>query len=219
MMKYKYPRTPHLPFSMGYSADEEDLFGGLHNFDGSPIVVTEKLDGENTTLYTDGFHARSLNSDQRSHESRDWIKNYQGLVGHTIPEGWRVCGENLYARHSIAYEGLETYFYAFSVWNENNMALTWDKTVDFLQERGIRHVPVLHKGVYNQHQLFRTLTSLANSLDTEKQEGFVVRAAYEFSYENFENYVAKWVRANHVKTDVHWFSRRVVKNTLKLKKI
>jgi hypothetical protein len=99
--RYKYPRTPHLPWSPGASPD--DLFlESLDCFRDQDVVVTEKLDGENTTLYPEGLHARSI--DSRHHPSRDWVKSLHGAVRHLIPAGFRVCGENLFARHSIAYE-------------------------------------------------------------------------------------------------------------------
>ena len=56
MNRIKYPRTPHLPFSPGRSDDDIGL--GKVEFTGE-VVVTEKLDGENTTLYHDYLHART----------------------------------------------------------------------------------------------------------------------------------------------------------------
>jgi RNA ligase len=98
-IRCKYPRTPHLPWSPGASEDDVKLDGCL-KFQGREVVVTEKMDGENTSLYRNGLHARSL--DSRHHPSRDWIKAWHGGIAHHIPEGWRLCGENVYARHSIA---------------------------------------------------------------------------------------------------------------------
>jgi len=93
--RYKYPRTPHLSFSSGINEDDVKL--DRHSiFNNCQVVVTEKLDGENTTLYRDYIHARSL--DSRHHPSRAWVKALQASIGHEIPEGWRICGENLYAR-------------------------------------------------------------------------------------------------------------------------
>lgn len=106
MTRIKYPRTPHLPWSPGASLDDTRM-ADVRTFEGQEIVVTEKLDGENTTLSRDGLHARSLGP--RPHPSRDWVKGLQGRIGYRIPGGWRLCGENLYARHSLAYEALEAY--------------------------------------------------------------------------------------------------------------
>ena len=118
--RYKYPRTPHLSFSPGvgkddlkHDCDREAYPKGNRLFVNCQVVVTEKLDGENTTLYRDYIHARSL--DSRHHPSRAWVKALQASIGHDIPQGWRICGENLYARHSIVYENLSSYFYLFSI--------------------------------------------------------------------------------------------------------
>ena len=81
-MRVHYPRTPHLPWSPGVSADDVRA-ADLAGLAGREVVVTEKLDGENTTLYRDGLHARSL--DSAHHPSRAWVKSLQGLVGAVDP--------------------------------------------------------------------------------------------------------------------------------------
>lgn len=121
--RFKYPRTPHLPWSPGFTADDirqRDIQG----FEDKEIVITEKMDGECTTIYRDFIHARSI--DSRHHSSRAWVKGLQARLALDIPEGWRVCGENLYAKHSLHYSELESYFYVFAIWDENNRCLSWD---------------------------------------------------------------------------------------------
>ena len=56
-MRTHYPRTPHLPWSPGATPDDVRA-GDPGALRGREVVVTEKLDGENTTLYRDGMHAR-----------------------------------------------------------------------------------------------------------------------------------------------------------------
>ena len=47
-------------------------------------------------------------------------------------------------------------------------------------------------------------------------EGYVVRSATSFTYDDFAVNVAKYVRANHVKPDSgHWASKTVFPNLLK----
>lgn len=203
-MRAHYPRTPHLPWSPGATSDDvrtTDLSG----LRGREVVVTEKLDGENTTLYRDGLHARSL--DSAHHPSRAWVKGLQARIGPSIPEGWRVCGENVYAKHSLAYQNLESYFYGFSVW-DGERCLAWDPTVRFLRRLGVPVPRVLWRGVFDE----RALRKLRLDLDT--QEGFVVRAAAGFGRDEFAGRVAKWVRSGHVQTDVHWMQAAVVQNGL-----
>ncbi|MFH8800806.1 RNA ligase family protein [Streptomyces sp. NPDC017936] len=204
-MRTPYPRTPHVPWSPGASADDVRA-GGLSGFAGREVVVTEKLDGENTTLYADGLHARSV--DSAHHPSRAWVKALQGRVGARIPAGWRVCGENVYARHSLAYDALEGYFYGFSVWDERDRCLGWDETVRFLRGLGVPVPPVLWRGVFDE----RTLRRLR--VDTGRQEGYVVRTAEGFALPDFAGRVAKWVRPGHVTTGTHWMHTAVVENRL-----
>ncbi|MFD3520910.1 RNA ligase family protein [Streptomyces sp. NPDC058653] len=201
-MRTSYPRTVHVPWSPGVASDDVRV-GDLDGLRGREVVVTEKMDGENTTLYGDGLHARSLDSGH--HPSRAWVKALQGRIGPRIPAGTRVCGENLYARHSIAYESLESWFYGFSVW-DGEWCLGWDETVRFLRRLGIPVPAVLWRGIYDERAL-RKLT-----LDLARQEGYVVRTVDGFVRGEFGRRLAKWVRPHHVATDTHWMHATVVEN-------
>ncbi|WP_194915381.1 RNA ligase family protein [Catenulispora rubra] len=204
-MRVHYPRTPHLPWSPGATADDvraRDLTGLV----GRHVIVTEKMDGENTTLYRDGLHARSL--DSAHHPSRTWVKALHSRVAAQIPEGWRICGENLFAAHSIPYDALDGYFYGFSVW-DGERCLDWSSTVSFLQGLGIPTPRVLWAGIFDEKAIQKHL-----QLDLSRQEGYVIRAAEEFSYTEFAERVAKWVRPSHVQTDTHWMHAEVVPNRL-----
>ncbi|HLT36887.1 MAG TPA: RNA ligase family protein [Enhygromyxa sp.] len=207
MGRYKYPRTRHLPWSPGASHDDL-IASGVEPLVGQRVIVTEKMDGENTTLYPDHLHARSL--DGRHHPSRDWIKALHGRIAHELPEGWRICGENLYARHSIVYDALPSYFMMFSVWDADNHCLDWDSTLEWAALLELDTVPVLYDGEFD----LEWLRALDGELDLERCEGYVVRLASSFAYSDFGASVAKWVRANHVQTDQHWMHREVVPNSL-----
>ncbi|MBS2537071.1 AAA family ATPase [Catenulispora sp. NF23] len=204
-MRVHYPRTAHLPWSPGATADDvraRDLSG----LEGRYVVVTEKMDGENTTLYRDGLHARSL--DSAHHPSRAWVKALHSRIAARIPEGWRISGENLFARHSISYGDLDGYFYGFSVW-DGDQCLDWTSTVAFFQDLGIPTPRVLWAGPFDEKLIRKQL-----KLDLTRQEGYVVRAAEGFAYSEFAERVAKWVRPSHVQTDKHWMHAEVVPNQL-----
>ncbi|UBV44304.1 RNA ligase family protein (plasmid) [Deinococcus taeanensis] len=206
MTRVKYPRTPHLPWSPGVGHGDTRMVD-VRQFLGQEVVVTEKLDGENTTLYRDGLHARSL--DPRPHPSRAWVKALQGRVGYRLPAGWRVCGENLYARHSLAYDDLASYFYLLSVWDDGNTCLSWDGTVRWAAELGVPTPRVLYRGLWDE-ALIRALT-----VDESRMEGYVVRTAAGFPFAAFAAHVAKWVRAGHVQTGAHWLHGAVTPNGLR----
>lgn len=205
-VKYvKYPRTPHLPFSPGFSDDDINWLSDEH-MEGIEVVITEKMDGENTTMYDDFIHSRSLESGY--HPSRTWVKNLHGNIAHDIPANFRVSGENLYAEHSIHYSNLDSYFMVFSIWDRET-CLSWDETIEYANLLGLTTVPVFYKGAYHVEDI-RSL-----SVDTERSEGFVVRPAASFSLQDFRRLVAKWVRPDHIKSDHHWIYKQVKNNDLK----
>lgn len=203
----KYPRTKHLPWSPGVSSDDL-VQSSVDCFYDKQVVVTEKMDGENTTLYRDYLHARSLSN--RPHPSRDWIRGYHGSIAHLLPLGWRFCGENLYAQHSIKYLELPSFFLLFSIWNDSNICLSWAETEEWAQLLEMSLVPVLYSGPFS-------LDIQNIAVDVEHSEGYVVRNSSEFAFGDFSNNVAKWVRGAHVQSSEHWMHKGVIPNTMKSK--
>jgi hypothetical protein len=210
--RVKYPRTFHLPWSPGATDDDKIMDDPDEVFGGSEVVVTEKADGENTTLYRDYLHARSL--DYAPHRSRDYVRALHGRIAHDIPDGWRICGENVYARHSIAYNALPAHFLVFSIWNDKNVCLPWGETVLWATLLGLQTVPVISRGVWNEQHV-RLSDGVTESQLGGDREGYVVRFAGDFHYRAFRRSVAKYVRKNHVTTDDHWKAREVVPNRLR----
>lgn len=206
----KYQRTHHVPWSEGVH-DDDRVIKSMESFIGQRVIVTEKADGENTNMYKDHIHARSI--DSGNHPSRNWVKNFHASIAQDIPEGWRICGENMYAQHSIAYDDLDSYFLGFSIWNEKNIILSWDETKEYFSLFGITPVPVLYDGIYDENKIKGLYDS---KKDWESCEGYVIRVADGFSYGDFRNKVAKFVRKNHVQTTKHWMhGQPIVKNILK----
>ncbi len=204
---YKYPRTYHLPNSLGYTSDDKVL-KTTDIFIDKDVVITEKMDGENTTMYNDYIHARSL--DSNNHPSRNYVKGLWGNIKHEIPSGWRICGENLYAQHSIIYNNLNAYFLVFSIFDEYNNCLSWEETKEYCNLLGLQTVNELYVGKFDSV----ILNKIIKNLNLTIQEGLVVRNANKFSYCEFGDNVAKWVRENHVQTDNHWTEAPIIPNKL-----
>lgn len=208
--RIKYPRSSHLPWSEGVT-DDDRIIDSVISFMGHDVVVTEKLDGENTTIYSDGHvHARS--TDSMSHLSQAWVRALAGRIAHDIPASMRVCGENVYARHSIAYGALDTYFYVFGVF-EGVMCLSWDDVATLSALLGLQAVPVLYRGVWDEPAVRACQTGVSRLGGA--QEGYVVRLAAAFAIDEHHVSLAKFVRAGHVMTDaVHWKRAAIVPNRL-----
>ena len=109
----KYPRTPHLPWSEGATSDDMRINNCKH-FEDKEVVVTEKLDGECTSMYRNKIHARSI--DSKDHITRHmvkalWANNVKNNISYTI----KIIGENCFVKHSIFYSSLPSVFMTFSV--------------------------------------------------------------------------------------------------------
>jgi hypothetical protein len=204
----KYPRTYHLPWS-NLLKDDRILESDDH-FQGKRVIVTLKMDGENTTMYNDYIHARSL--DSNSHETRNWVKGLWSQIGYLLDDNMRICGENLYAVHSLRYESLNSYFMMFSMWIDNK-CLDWDQTVDYSKILGLEMVPVIYDGIYNRDLILGEFSKYEKS-----HEGYVIRIAEEFNYGDFRRSVAKFVRPEFRQavnnSHGHWISKKIEKNGL-----
>ena len=243
---HKYPRTYHVPWSEGLQNDDRRV-ETLDFISSEPrIIITEKLDGENSNLYRDHYHARSI--DSKDHPSRHWLKKLHATICYDIPDGWRISGENMYALHSVYYTELPTYFLVFGFYDENNICLSWDQTVEFCKVLGLTTVPVLYDGPWDMDAITKCFTGKSRfkgwtpntdrfqdafageifecfraeisagvpieEIAFETQEGYVVRTAREFNYNEHEKYTCKWVRKGHVQCSNFWMNEIVIPNKL-----
>jgi len=204
---FHYPRTFHLPWSEGLGKGDRVL-KDLSLFIGKKVVVTEKMDGENSTISRDYMHARSINSG--NHGSRTWLKNLHGTIRLDIPDGWRICGENIYAKHSIAYKNLKSYFMVFSIWDESNEALDWSETEEWCNLLGLKTVPVIYRGEWDEDKIKSLYKNTSESGD--EMEGYVVRLDGKIRFNQFRSSCSKFVRANHIQTPHNWKNLPIVKN-------
>jgi hypothetical protein len=218
MHSLKYPRTYHFPFSPGTTSDDRIAKSFDHLLQ-EPIVVTEKLDGENTCLNRYGVFARSHAAPTRNPWASYLWDTWNEL--HRQLGDLELFGESLYAVHSIEYNHLESYYYLFAI-REGERWLSWEEVEFYAALLQVPTVPVLFKGAVdalpepsgaNQPErlttfIQRTVQQSSAFSDPDvgfvQREGIVARVAREFSNEEFAQCVYKWVRKNHVKTDKHW---------------
>lgn len=205
--RIKYPRTYHLPWSPGGTKDDRTL-SSASCFEGQDVVVTVKMDGEQTTMYNDHIHARSI--DHSRHPSRSWVFNLHGKIAHDIPENFRVCGENLFAKHSIHYKNLPTYFMVFSIW-ERDKCFSWAETKEFASLLNLETVPVLYEGPFDRDAIQKAYEKVYN----DSVEGYVVRLSGSFGMRHFRRSIAKYVRKGHVQDTHNWMHKAVTPNELK----
>lgn len=213
----KYPSTAYFAFSPNLQqARETNPIISINNLLGYPLIFTIKMDGSNISMSNERVVAR--NGKDARHRSFDYVKSIQAQKGMNIPKNIQVFGEWLYAKHSIHYKGnnsLKSYFQIFGVYHqEKHIFLGWNEVEEMAKLLGERTVPVLQTTTYNnKHQLEADIIRYGEQVISQGQEGIVVRSVYPFHYSQFPEYMAKYVRRDHVaKGSKHWQIERIVKN-------
>jgi hypothetical protein len=74
-------------------------------------------------------------------------------------------------------------------------------------------VPVLYQGPWDLEKVKSCWTGI--SLVGGEQEGYVIRVADAFPWDQHHLNTGKFVRKDHVQTDEHWMQQAVVPNGLK----
>ena len=197
----KYPRTYHLPWSEGATADDK-IIKDISHLIGKVVVITEKLDGENTSLYCDKTHARSM--DSAHHPSRSFVKQRWSELSYKIPIHLQIVVENMYAKHSIFYNKLTDFLYGICVIENDSIVMGWRDTIKCFNQIGIEPVPTLYFGTLTEKVVNNLKQANFKSAFGEELEGYVIRISDEFSVADHKYNVLKYVRKNHVQTDVHW---------------
>jgi hypothetical protein len=95
---------------------------------------------------------------------------------------------------------------------QGEMCLSWDDTVEWCRLIGLEPVPVLYRGMWDEKAIKACWRG--KSVFGEMQEGYVVRNARRFRFEEFRYNIVKYVRSNHVTTNQHWMHEVITPNQL-----
>lgn len=198
----KYGRTYHFPFSPGATSDDR-ILADWKGIAQHQLVMTEKLDGENTCLKTSGVYARS----HAAVNQNPWARNMWPIWERTKNAlgNLEVFGENLYGIHSIEYQRLPYHFFVFAI-RDGDQWLSWEEVLFYAELLELPTVPVFELGYFEATDI----EPLIHSRLTEGSafggpcEGFVFRNYDSFGVDEFIHNVLKYVRKNHVTTDEHW---------------
>ncbi|KAI6654626.1 hypothetical protein LOD99_1021 [Oopsacas minuta] len=204
----KYPRTPHFPFSPGVNADDIMLPSSTkHTFLSQEAILTEKLDGGNCSIFRGKVFARTV-GEQATHPSFGAIKQLAAQISCLIPDNIQIFCENLFAIHSIQYDGLDSYVYIFAVLENGKRWLSWDEVVEWSDTLGVPTVPMVQRGIFGTQTIVEEIINKKmkqqSAVSTTTPEGFVLRCTGGFNYNELDKYCAKYVRAGHIQTDEKW---------------
>jgi hypothetical protein len=181
MMEYtKYPRTYHLPWSNPSKGDRSMTVLPQVWYD-EDIVVTDKIDGQNITMYHDYIHSRAVVGARID----SWTKNMWSKIAHNIPVGWRVCGDSVAITHTVDYE---RDFWMHSIWN-GDTALSWDETKVWASLLDLTLVHELFRGSFEDFMKFEL------QIQATMDEGYVIRPVSAFKFKDYRHVVGKLVTA------------------------
>lgn len=214
--QYGFPVISHLPWSPGITESElatskTEIASFLV---GQNVVITEKMDGENITMYNDAMHSSGPHAEMRE-ESYDWIQQYLNDNGWKVPIRIRVCGEHMYARHNISYDNLESFFLVHSVWHDK-VCFGWDETKRVAGDMGMVMVPTLWEGKIEN---YKHLIDLTEEFITDDMEGLVVRLTRPLTH-SFKSRkrpimgMYKYIRAAELPDREHWTTGPLFPNNL-----
>lgn len=220
----KYPHTPYFDFSPAVSEKDrkrKDVYINLEDLLNKPLVFTIKMDGSNLGMTREKVFAR--NGMDARHKSFDLAKSFHNKIKKEIPEDEIWFGEWLYAKHSIKYTNLESYYQLFAVYfveEDYWTGISWIK--HRAEMHNFKMVPLLTRDYMHGPQ-YGDIKTLKQVIQQEGdrvirggQEGIVVRTRDGFYTKDINQSMAKYVRKDHVQTDEHWKTQKIERNLLKI---
>lgn len=159
-------------------------------------------------------------------------------VNEKLPDSIQVFAEWVRSKHSIhygcnceepcddvgpqlseltGYEDERAYLQIFGAYHKDyNLWLSWDEVAMIADTLGFPTTPVIYEesntdsATYEtEHEAIQDLNKKAHNVIENGGEGIVVRSKFPFHYGQFDRYVGKYVRENHVEdNELHWSKRQ-----------
>jgi hypothetical protein len=181
----KYPRTLHVEGSNLQIGDPGKKIP-FSELAGKHLVVEEKMDGSNSAVGLDIYGQLYLQSrghillGGRRETQFDMLKSMmhpmRSRLAEVLGERYVMFGEWLYARHTIYYDKLPSYFMEFDVWDRHAEAFLDTPSREVLLaplRRQIVPVRVIHAGPLDSLDELKAMVSpsafISDDLETRQQ--------------------------------------------------
>ncbi len=155
----KYPRTPHLQGSRLQAGDEDLSQRPFSDIDGRHLVLEEKVDGANSAisfspegelrLQSRGHFLTGGYREKHYDLMKQWAAVHHDRFFKVLGTRYIMYGEWLYAKHSIYYDRLPSYFLEFDILDrETGLYLDTPSRHSLIKELPVHSVPVLAEGMF-----------------------------------------------------------------------
>lgn len=248
----KYPRTPHIEGSRIQPGDEDMNQIPFAQMAGRHAVVEEKIDGANCAVSFDadgglllqsrGHYLRGGYRERHFNFLKQWAQAHATEFYGVLGSRYIMYGEWMYAKHTIFYDALPSYFMEFDIFDrETGWFLDTHMRREMTSHMPVCSVPVLAEGEFaSRDELIRLLGvsrfitpdhiaklrayAEANGLDPDRQcretdpsnlmEGLYIKI--EEGGQVIER--MKFVRQSFLQcveeSQTHWLDRPIVPNQL-----
>lgn len=229
-LPYKFPRTPHLVGSASTRDDRVLSAEETREVLALPLRVDEKVDGANVGLHFEPAHdearpfALTLVAQNRGHllgpgehpqyaPLWSWIAAREARLRRYLHTRFVLYGEWCYARHSVRYDRLPSYFLAFDLYDKTRRCFLDRPSVRRVCDRcDVDMVPSLHEPVVlGSMRAVAALVGPSRVAFDTRAEGVYLR--HEVPGRLLGRY--KWVHPEFTAgISTHWSSRPIEKNLL-----
>ncbi|MDP2341585.1 MAG: RNA ligase family protein [Deltaproteobacteria bacterium] len=156
----KYPRTHHLEGSRLQEGDEDLAAVRFAEIAGRPLVVEEKIDGQNAALSFDddgglllqsrGHYLRGGAREKSFEPFKRWAATHAGALREVLRSRFVVYGEWCFAKHTVFYDALPHWFLEFDVYDrERDVFLSTPARRALLAGLPVASVPVLASAAFS----------------------------------------------------------------------
>lgn len=206
-----YPRTPHLWPPAGstgrFVVPDEEVRGWLSE----PVVVEEKLDGANVSLWLDPANRRIEVASRGGVGAQDragqlgrlkaWVAERPEALSFLLGDGWVLYGEWLWLQHGIRYDRLPDWLIALDLWHEDRGFAPLDQRDSRCRTAELAVPPRLFDGILSEEVRLKKLLGTSSLSSDRPAEGLILRRA--------DGRRCKVVAASHVRrSDTEWAQRR-----------
>ncbi len=156
----KYPRTPHLEGSRLQPGDEDLSQIPFWEIKDKYIVIEEKIDGANSAVSFDedgslllqsrGHYLQGGGREVHYDLFKQWATVHRDAFFKVLGTRYIMYGEWMYAKHSMFYDALPSYFMEFDIYDrEKGIYLDTPSREKLTAQMPISSVPVLASGVFD----------------------------------------------------------------------